>query len=244
MNRFWDQSARTYDRDMRFIERAFFGDSRRWVCSQATGEVLEVAVGTGLNLRHYPGDARITGIEASPAMLALARQRAADLGSAAELDHGDAQALSFADGSFDTVVCTLALCCIPDHRAAIGEMHRVLRPGGRLILLDHIAASNRVLLGLERMLERPARKVGEYLTRRPLPIVEATGFTIERSERMRAGVVERLTAIKPAQPSRRPPLREFPTFPIYNTDAGVGVTAATPTPASVPQDDRDRRRRG
>src|SRR5204863_7331930 len=108
---------------------------------RAVGEVLEVAVGTGRNLPFYPDGTRLTGVDWSPAMLAIARQRAAALGREADLRQGDAQALDFPDESFDTVLCALGLCALPDDRRAVTEMARVLRPGGRLLLVDHVAAS-------------------------------------------------------------------------------------------------------
>jgi ubiquinone/menaquinone biosynthesis C-methylase UbiE len=73
----------------------------------------------------------LTGIDLSPAMLAIARQRANDLGREADLRDGDAERLPFRDASFDTVLCALSLCTIPSPAAAVGEMRRVLRPGGR-----------------------------------------------------------------------------------------------------------------
>jgi len=76
-------------------------------------------------------------------MLEIARKRADELGVDADLREGDAQQLPFPDTSFDTVVCTLSLCNIPDNRRAIAEMKRVLRPGGRLLLLDHVRASSK-----------------------------------------------------------------------------------------------------
>src|SRR5919197_4103889 len=112
--RYWDKHATQYDRQMRFFERVLFGDSRLWVCSQARGDVLEVAIGTGRNLQFYPQGVRLTGIDLSPAMLNIARGRARELGREVELREGDAQTLPFPDGSFDTVVCTLSLCSIPD----------------------------------------------------------------------------------------------------------------------------------
>jgi ubiquinone/menaquinone biosynthesis C-methylase UbiE len=199
IRRFWERYAPRYDREMRLYDRFLFTGGRSWACSQAAGDVLEVAVGTGLNLPFYPEGTRLTGIDASPAMLAIARRRAADLGVQVQLREGDAQALPFADASFDTVVCTLSLCCIPDDKAAIGEMHRVLRPGGRLILLDHVASGNPVIRAGQRLLERlTLRSTGEYQTRRPLPLVRAAGFTVEGQQRLRAGIVERVTAVKPA----------------------------------------------
>ena len=95
----------------------------------------------GRNLSFYPDGARLTGVDWSPAMLGIARERAAALGRDADLRQGDAQALEFPDGSFDTVLCALGLCAIPDDRRAVTEMARVLRPGGRLLLVDHVAAS-------------------------------------------------------------------------------------------------------
>ena len=123
---------------MRFFERVLFGDSRDWACSQADGDVLEVAVGTGLNLDAYPPDIRLTGIDLSDEMLAIARTRARELGREVELRQGNAHSLPLANAAFDTIVCTFGLCAIPDIDAALDEMARVLRPCGRLILVDHI----------------------------------------------------------------------------------------------------------
>jgi SAM-dependent methyltransferase len=125
---------------MRFFDRTLFAESRTRVCSQADGDVLEVAVGTGLNLPLYPPGVRLTGIEWSPQMLAIARRRADEIGRTADLREADAQALPFPDAAFDTVVCTLSLCAIPDDQRAIAES-RVLKPGGRLLLLDHVPST-------------------------------------------------------------------------------------------------------
>jgi ubiquinone/menaquinone biosynthesis C-methylase UbiE len=138
LKRHWEKEAPTYDRRMSFFERVLFGDGREWVCSRASGEVLEVAVGTGRNFPFYPQGVRLTGIDLSPPMLEIAWERADEVGVDADLREGDAQELPFPEASFDTVVCTLSLCNIPNDRRAIAEMKRVLRPGGRLLLLDHV----------------------------------------------------------------------------------------------------------
>ena len=196
--RLWDRYAPRYDRQIRLFERLMLKDGRSWVCSRASGDVLEVAIGTGLNLPCYPKSVHLTGLELSPAMLAIARRRARDLGIGADLREGTAEALPFNDASFDTVVCTLSLCIIPRDRAAIAEMFRVLRPGGRLILLDHVASGNAVILAGQWLLEKLTRwHTGDYQTRRPLPLVDRAGFTIEQAERLKAGTIERLTAVKP-----------------------------------------------
>jgi ubiquinone/menaquinone biosynthesis C-methylase UbiE len=141
LKRHWEKEAPTYDRRMGFFERVLFGDGRQWVCSRASGEVLEVAVGTGRNFPFYPQGVRLSGIDLSPAMLEIARKQ-----------------LPFADASFETVVCTLSLCTIPDDRRAIAEMKRVLRPRGRLLLLDHVRASSKVWLAVQRVLEPLPRR--------------------------------------------------------------------------------------
>jgi len=202
LRRYWDKHARTYDQQMAFWERRLFGDGRAWVCTQASGDVLEVAIGTGRNLPFYPHGIRLTGIEFSPAMLQLARQQADRLGLKVDLRLGDAQALDLPDASFDTVVCTLSLCAIPDERRAVAEIKRVLRPGGRLLLLDHVAGAPRWVRAIQWLLEQITRPPGEeHLLRRPLLQVEAEGFQIERRERAKLGIVERLTARKPTAPS-------------------------------------------
>ncbi|MFE4258728.1 class I SAM-dependent methyltransferase [Streptomyces sp. NPDC056883] len=199
LRRYWDEHARSYDRQMRFFDRTLFGESRAWVCSQATGEVLEVAIGTGLNLPLYPPGVQLTGIEWSPQMLALARRRADGLGLIADLREGDAQALPFPDASFDSVVCTLALCAIPDEQRAIAEMSRVLKPGGRLLLLDHVPSSAWPLRAIQWLVELLTVPLGgEHLLRRPLRGVQGVGLEVEQHDRFKLGVVERLAARKPA----------------------------------------------
>lgn len=196
-HRYWDKHSRTYDREMRFWDRHLFGDSRHWACGQATGNVLEVAVGTGLNLDAYPDDITLTGIDLSDLMLDIARKRSTELGRRAALQQANAQELPFDDDTFDTVVCTFGLCTIPDHVKAIAEMARVLRPGGRLILVDHIESSSRIARGVQRALEVfTVPRGGEHFLRRPLNDVRAAGFEIEQVQRFKLGIVERLVARK------------------------------------------------
>jgi ubiquinone/menaquinone biosynthesis C-methylase UbiE len=193
------KEAPGYDRSMGFFERRVLGSEHRaWACSQASGDTLEVAVGTGLNLQHYPAGVRLAGLDLSTDMLALARKRAAELGRTVELREGDAQELPFADSSFDTVVCTYSLCNVPDEARTVSEMKRVLKPGGRLILVDHIRSSVPPIFWFQRLLEVVSNK-GDHMTRRPSLHVERAGFEIQDRDRLRAGVVERLVAVKPEE---------------------------------------------
>lgn len=196
--RVWDKVAPSYDKSMSFFDRVQFGGGREWICSRAGGDVLEVAIGTGRNLPFYPAGVRITGIDLSPAMLAIARERAAELGVEAALREGNAEALPFADNTFDSVVCALSLCTIPNHAKAIGEMTRVLKPGGKLLLLDHIGSRIWPVWLVQRLLEVLTSRNGEYMTRRPLPMLAAAGLEVTESEQLKLGTVERVAAVKPS----------------------------------------------
>jgi ubiquinone/menaquinone biosynthesis C-methylase UbiE len=198
LRRYWDKQAGAYDKQMGFFDRHIFGDTRAWICSQATGKTLEVAIGTGMNLAHYPDTVELTGIEWSPVMLDHARVQAKLLDRAVELREGDAQALAFPDASFQTVVCTFSLCAIPDDDMTVTEMVRVLRPGGLLLLADHVEAARWPGRAAQWLLERVTIPMGgEHFRRRPFRQVQALGLTIEAHDRFKLGIVERLAARKP-----------------------------------------------
>ena len=181
------------------FERGILSGSREWIGSRARGRVLEVAVGTGRSFAFYADEVALTGVDLSPEMLDLARRRAAELGRAVDLRQGDAERLPFGDGSFDTAVCALGLCSIPRPSVAIAELARVLRPGGSLLLLDHVGSTWPPVFALQWLLERiTIPTAGEHFTRRQEPLVRAAGLEIVADERQKLGMVERLHAAKPA----------------------------------------------
>lgn len=172
-------------------------EHRGWACSRAEDDTLEVAIGTGLNIPHYPVEVTLTGIDLSPEMLAIARQRAEQLGRPVELQEGDAQNLQFPDETFDTVVCTYSLCNVPDDARVVAEMKRVLKPGGKLILVDHIESAVKPLYWIQKVWELfSIRMDGDHMTRRPSLHVKAAGFEVQTRDRMRWGMLERLVAKK------------------------------------------------
>ena len=182
VRRIQDKEAPRYDRQMGFYDRILFAGGREWACSRANGEVLEVAVGTGRNLPYYPADAHLTAIELSPQMLEIARTRAEELGRDVDLRIGDAQALEFADQSFDTVIITFGLCTIPDDRRALAEAHRVLRPGGRLVLLEHVRSPSLPIRAVQRALDPlSVRFAADHLVRDPLDYLGSVGFELRAS---------------------------------------------------------------
>ncbi len=196
--RAWDKQASNYDNQIGWFERHLFGDNRSWACSRARGDVLEVAIGTGLNLPFYDAQAKVTGVDLSPEMLAIAEKRAADLGRQVDLREGDAHQLPFADATFDSVVCTYSLCNIPDVDCAVSEMKRILKRDGQLVLVDHIRSESKVILSIQKIIEFISIRVdGDRMTRRPLDQVVANGFTIEEQDRFKlGGIVERVVARK------------------------------------------------
>lgn len=198
--RSWAKQAPRYDKAIGFFERRVFGpDHRSWACGRAQGDTLEVAVGTGLNLPLYGSSVSLTGIDLSPEMLAIARARASELDRDVRLEEGDAHALAFPDSSFDTVVSTYSLCNIPDPHVAVGEMKRVLRPSGKLILVDHIRSASKPVLWGQKLIERLTLRLdGDHMTRRPLEQVEAHRFDVVARDRLGpTGIVERIVAVKP-----------------------------------------------
>ncbi len=189
-------AARRFDRMMASLERRFFPDAREWVVSRATGDTVEIAIGTGLNLPYYRADVRLTGVDLSPAMLAVAVDRAARQGRTLPAVVGDATRLPFPDASFDSLVCTFALCEVPDVGTALDEFVRVLRPGGRLLLADHVIATTALVRLGQRLLEAitiPAS--GEHFTRRPAAQLPAQ-LTLIASHRRTNGAVEYVEARK------------------------------------------------
>jgi SAM-dependent methyltransferase len=176
----YEKDAPKYDRQIGFFERMLFSGGRQWVCSQAEGDVLEIAIG----------------------MVEIARKRAQQLGREIDLRVGDAQALDFPDASFDTVVCTLALCTIADDRAAVSEVKRVLRPAGRFLLLEHVRSPVPAVRLGQRLLEPlMLRFEGDHLLREPLEHLRAEDLDVEQLRCSKLGIVQRIAASKPPQPS-------------------------------------------
>jgi len=176
----------------------------------------------GHRLPHYSEGVRLTGVDLSPAMLAIARDRARQLGRDVTLRTGDMQALDLPDNAFDTVVCTLSLCGIPDDRRAVAEMVRVLRPGGLLLLADHIEAAVWWARAIQSLIDLATIPLaGERYRRRPIHHVYALGFTIESHRRFAVGIIEQLAA---ANPDRHP----RPSMPASTDEPPRGVLPKVP----------------
>jgi ubiquinone/menaquinone biosynthesis C-methylase UbiE len=198
---YWDRQAATYDRTTQFLEPRLLAPARRWVAQRVSGRTLEVAVGTGANLAYVAQRATdLTVTDVSAAMLDAAVARARTLGVPVRPVHADVTDLPLPDGSFDTVLCTFAMCCVPDERAAMAAMARVLKPGGMLVLADHVASSTRTGRSVQRVLDAfSSRASGERFRRRPLLLVDGLGLELVESAASRWRLVEHFAARKPSR---------------------------------------------
>jgi len=130
--------AVVYDALMWPFERAALGAWRRRLVARAGGRILEVGAGTGSQLRWYPAGVEVTALEPDPRMAARARRAAMRAAARVTVIEGVAEHLPFADASFESAVTTFSFCTVADPAAGLGELRRVLTPGGRLLMLEHV----------------------------------------------------------------------------------------------------------
>lgn len=176
-----------YDRRIlpTFIELAMRAGQPAWlraeVLADARGEVIELGVGSGLNLAHYPASvSSIVGVDVSPRLLAMAAARARAAPRPVRLVEANAERLPFPAARFDSAVSTWVLCSIPDVAAALAEVRRVLRPGGRLVFIEHGRAPDAAVARWQSRLTPWWRRVsgGCHLDRRIGALVAAAGFRV------------------------------------------------------------------
>jgi SAM-dependent methyltransferase len=171
--------ARWLDQMMRPLYPA-----RRLVVPEAKGRVLEVGVGTGLNLGLYGAIDELHAVDPDPFMLERARPRVKELPFPAELHQSGAERMPFADAHFDTAVITFTLCTIPDPEGALAEVRRVLKPGARLLFVEHTRSIQPVLARVQDLATPLWKKIGGgcHLNRPAVDLVRGAGFRMEHSE--------------------------------------------------------------
>jgi ubiquinone/menaquinone biosynthesis C-methylase UbiE len=161
------------------LELLYFRKWRKEALSDLNGNVLEVGIGTGRSLKHYPLSCTITGIDNSEGMLEKARKKAKDMKNVTLLLM-DAEHLDFPDNSFDYVVTSFVLCTIPDPVKALKEMRRVLKQSGELIALEHMCSNTPFIARLEDLIKPfMFSLLGDNVTRDAVKEIKEAGFTIQ-----------------------------------------------------------------
>lgn len=190
----YNRIAGSYDAIDRFIP----GGWRRQATALASGQVLEVGVGTGLNLPYYADRCTgVLGIDISTGMLAKAAARAAQCRAPVRLAVMDVQSLPLAGAGFDSILAAFVFCTVPRPLAGLRECHRVLRPGGRLILLEHMGSEGKLLRTLMDVLNPlTVRLLGDHINRDTVQTVAAAGFRVETVKNLLSDIVRLVVAGK------------------------------------------------
>jgi len=178
-----------YDKVAALLDRTAVNRMRAELIARTAGDALEVAVGTGVNLRHYPAGTRLTGLDFAAKAVSAATRRATTLGIDWTPLVGDAEAIALPDASVDTVVCTLAACTFARPEVVFGEIRRVLRPGGQVLFLEHVRPAGRPGRAMMRTI-RPltVAALGCHPDRDTVATIEAAGFTADVLDRAVGGL--------------------------------------------------------
>ncbi len=196
----YDRLAPVYDRMEGLVERSLFSKWRELQWSQVAGNnILEVGVGTGKNFPYYPADAEITAIDFSEEMLKRAQDKASRHKLKIHLQQMDVQALEFDDNTFDTVVASFVFCSVPDPIRGLEEVKRVCKPGGKVLLLEHVLSAHRILAKLMNLANPVVvRLSGANINRRTAENVTKSRLEVTQVTDLAAGIFKLIEARKKA----------------------------------------------
>lgn len=194
----YDRIAPYFDGLEAVMEGLFFKSWRKRLWAKVDGHhVLEVGVGTGKNFDYYPKDARVTAIDFSDEMLKQARHKKDRKQVSVELDLMDVQSLFYADNSFDTVIASFVFCSVPAPVKGLKELYRVCKPGGQVLLLEHVISSRPFLAWLMNLLNPVVvRLLGANINRNTVKNVQSCGFATVRVDEQSGDMIKLIEARK------------------------------------------------
>jgi phosphatidylethanolamine/phosphatidyl-N-methylethanolamine N-methyltransferase len=201
----YNRIAPVYDLMEISAERRFIPWRRKLWSLIPSGRVLEVGVGTGKNFSYHPARTEVTGIDLSDRMLVRARQKAEEIDHPVVLREMDAQRLDFSDDSFEAAVATFVFCSVPDPERGLRELARVVKPGGRITLLEHVRIERPPLVGklMDWLDPLVVRAMGAHINRRTAEAVRESGLEIEAVEDLAPlGLIKLITARPPSSNGR------------------------------------------
>lgn len=192
----WDRTSRTYGL-LTWGEERRFGPAKQRLFAKMEGRCLMVAAGTGADFQFFPPGLTITAIDISSGMIERARSRAETYKGSLALQVMDAQALQFADATFDTVVTSCTLCSVPDPLRGLRELFRCLKSGGQLLMFEHVRSRVGPIALMQDVMTLITSRIGPDMNRDTVSNVLRAGFDLLREENVYLDVVKAIEARRP-----------------------------------------------
>ena len=176
----WDRASRTYD-FFAAVDDKRLGSEKQKLLAKARGKTLHVAAGTGNDFKFFPVGMDIVSIDISPKMLERAKIKAAAYKGSIELREADVHNLDYPEATFDTVTTVFTFCSVPNPIAGLQELHRVLKPGGQILMLEHVRSTAMGPIGIMMdLMTQLTRQFGPELNRDTVGNVQKAGFRLRR----------------------------------------------------------------
>jgi ubiquinone/menaquinone biosynthesis C-methylase UbiE len=206
----WDRTSRTYGL-LTWGEERRFGSAKQRLFAKMDGRCLMVAAGTGVDFQFFPPGLAITAIDISPGMIERARRPAEVYRGSLTLQVMDAQALEFSDAAFDTVVTSCTFCSVPDPLRGLRELYRCLKPGGQLLMFEHVRSRVGPIALLQDVMTLITSRIGPDMNRDTVGNVIRAGFELQRENNVYLDIVKAIEARRPMEARVQAPVQAAST---------------------------------